>query len=135
MLYSRYKCVKLYSHSTNSSPAAGDGAGGRMDCKEFERLIPDFITQKMDFITLKQFNEHMEHCPGCKEELVIQFLVTEGMQRLEEGDAFDMQKELELRLNEAKRRMKFHSSFLRAGMFLEVAAVFMIAGIAIWIIV
>ena len=31
----------------------------------------------------------MQECPGCKEELVIQFLVTEGMQRLEDGDAFD----------------------------------------------
>lgn len=29
----------------------------------------------------------MQECPGCKEELVIQFLVTEGMQRLEDGDA------------------------------------------------
>ena len=35
----------------------------------------------------------MQECPGCKEELVIQFLVTEGMQRLEDGDAFDLQRE------------------------------------------
>ena len=51
----------------------------------------------------------MRECPGCKEELVIQFLVTEGMQRLEDGDAFDLQRELELRLAEAKRKVRFHS--------------------------
>ena len=59
------------------------GYGGSMNCKEFEKNIPDFISGKLDFLTLQEFGEHMEKCPGCKEELVIQFLVTEGMQRLE----------------------------------------------------
>ena len=52
-----------------------------MNCKEFEKNIPDFIAGKLDFQTLQEFGEHMRECPGCKEELVIQFLVTEGMQR------------------------------------------------------
>ena len=79
-----------------------------MNCKEFEKNIPDFIAGKLDFQTLQEFGEHMRECPGCKEELVIQFLVTEGMQRLEDGDAFDLQRELELRLAEAKRKVRFH---------------------------
>ena len=49
-----------------------------MNCKEFEKNIPDFIAGKLDFQTLQEFGEHMRECPGCKEELVIQFLVTEG---------------------------------------------------------
>ena len=53
-----------------------------MNCKEFEKNIPEFIAGKLDFLTLQEFGEHMRECPGCKEELVIQFLVTEGMQRL-----------------------------------------------------
>ena len=57
-----------------------------MNCKEFEKNIPEFIAGKLDFLTLQEFGEHMQECPGCKEELVIQFLVTEGMQRLEDGD-------------------------------------------------
>ena len=56
------------------------GYGGNMNCKEFEKNIPDFISGKLDFLTLQEFGEHMRECPGCKEELVIQFLVTEGMQ-------------------------------------------------------
>jgi len=83
-----------------------------MNCKEFEKNIPDFIAGKLDFQTLQEFGEHMRECPGCKEELVIQFLVTEGMQRLEDGDAFDLQRELELRLAEAKRKVRFHMAFL-----------------------
>ena len=50
-----------------------------MNCKEFEKNIPEFIAGKLDFLTLQEFGEHMQECPGCKEELVIQFLVTEGM--------------------------------------------------------
>ena len=48
-----------------------------MNCKEFEKNIPEFIAGKLDFLTLQEFGEHMQECPGCKEELVIQFLVTE----------------------------------------------------------
>ena len=77
-----------------------------MDCKEFERQIPDFINNKMDFMTLNQFEEHMQHCDSCKEELVIQFLVTEGMQRLEKGSTFDLQSELETKINKADRRIR-----------------------------
>ena len=110
------------------------GYGGSMNCKEFEKNIPDFISGKLGFLTLQEFGEHMEKCPGCKEELVIQFLVTEGMQRLEDGDAFDLQKELEVRLLEAKRKMKFHMAFMKMGAVLEVLTVIFLMGFLGWII-
>lgn len=105
-----------------------------MDCKEFERLIPEFINQEMDFRTMKLFREHLDKCDNCREELVIQFLVTEGMARLEEGNAFDLQKELDRRLDEAQRRVQFHSSFLCIGVVLETAAMLAIAGVVLWIL-
>lgn len=105
-----------------------------MNCKEFEKWIPAFISQEMDYRKLKSFKEHFKSCPGCKEELVIQFLVTEGMARLEEGSAFDLQKELDRRMEEAERKVRFHHSFLYAGLVLEAAAMLTIAGIVAWII-
>ncbi len=83
---------------------------------------------------MQEFGEHMRECPGCKEELVIQFLVTEGMQRLEDGDAFDLQRELELRLAEAKRKVRFHMAFLKTGAVLEVLTVIFLMGFLGWII-
>ena len=71
--------------------------------------------------------------PGLQ-ELVIQFLVTEGMQRLEDGDAFDLQRELELRLAEAKRKVRFHMAFLKTGAVLEVLTVIFLMGFLGWII-
>jgi len=106
-----------------------------MDCKEFEKMIPDFFERKMDFLTLNQFNQHMKECPDCKEELTIRFLVTEGIQRLEEGDAFDLQKELGQHLEESERKIKKNKHFLRVGELFELLAILLIAGFALWVII
>lgn len=105
-----------------------------MDCKEFEKLIADFIDRKLDYAALKSFCGHMDHCKNCREELVIQFLVTEGVQRLEDGGAFDLQKELEQRLQEARHELRVHEGFLRLGIAMEILAVCLLAGIILWIL-
>ena len=102
-----------------------------MDCKEFEKLIPDFIKNRLDYSSMKRFSEHMERCANCKEELIIQFLVTEGVQRLEDGRAFDLQK----RISRIKRKIRLHGNMIRLGIAMEIAAVGILAGIAalIWL--
>lgn len=105
-----------------------------MDCKEFEKRIPDFIDRKLDYLSLKRFSGHMEECENCKEELVIQFLVTEGIQRLEDGNAFDLQSELEQRLEEARRKLRFHGRILHFGIALEILSVILLIGIVIWVL-
>ncbi len=105
-----------------------------MTCKEFEKQIPVFLKRELDFFTLKQFVEHLESCPECHEELVIQFLITEGMQRLEEGDAFDLQSELSDRLAEARSRIRFHSLFLYVGAGVKTLGIALIAGFVIWVL-
>lgn len=94
-----------------------------MECKEFEKLIPGFIENKLDYSAMKRFSEHLEQCDNCKEELVIQFLVTEGVQRLEDGGAFDLQKEMDQRISKIKRRIKLHGNMIRLGIVMEIAAV------------
>lgn len=106
-----------------------------MDCKEFEKWIPVFLSRKMDFLTMEKFAKHMEECPGCSEELEIQFLVVEGMLRLEEGDAFDLQRELEIQLGDARRKVKFHRAFLRLGVVLEILAVLAILAAVVLILI
>lgn len=106
-----------------------------MNCKEFEKKIPDFINKKMDFLTLRKFNGHMENCEACREELRIQFLVMEGMQSLEEGDVFDLQDALSSHLVESRRKIRFHSACLGFGFLLELLAVIMVAGAVIFILV
>lgn len=94
-----------------------------MECKEFEREIPAFIAGELDDKTMLEFLEHIEKCPDCKEELSIQVLVQEGMARLEDGSAFDLQKELERKMQEARKRIRRHRTVRAIRLTLELAAV------------
>lgn len=106
----------------------------KLDCKEFERLIPDFIGRKMDYPTLLLFSEHRDSCEECREELAIQFLVSEGMHRLEDGNVFDLQFELNERLEEMKRKINFNSAFLYLGTAVEIVAACFLMTIFVWIL-
>ncbi|MDR2043083.1 MAG: zf-HC2 domain-containing protein [Clostridium sp.] len=105
-----------------------------MNCKEFEGLIPGFLCHTLDYKTLKAFLQHMASCADCTEEVTIQILVTDGMSRLEEGSAFDLQGELRRRLAEAGRKVRFHKVFLTIGFILEILAMLVIAGAIFWIL-
>lgn len=106
----------------------------RMECREFERLIPGFLKRELDYPALKRFYEHRESCGECREELSIQFLVAEGMQRLEEGNAFDLQFELGQRLEETRRKIRVNSAFLYFGTALEIAAMCLLICSYVWIL-
>ncbi len=91
-----------------------------LDCKEYEKLIPDFLGDKLDSDTLERFIKHIETCPECMEEVSIQFLITEGMNRLEEGSTFELSKELNVLIEENKdwiymmkcKNLAWHASML-----------------------
>ncbi len=90
-----------------------------MNCIEFEKSVPDFCHKKMDFISTKQFIGHLRSCPNCKEELNIQFLIEEGLNRLEEGGALDLQKEIVELVKEAEKNVRTHEKVLKAGKAVE----------------
>ena len=66
----------------------------KMTCRQAEKLIPLYLSGELDTKELKDFARHMEQCTVCTEELSVQYLVAEGMNRLESGEAFDLQKEV-----------------------------------------
>ncbi len=82
-----------------------------MICKDIEDMIPSFLADDLDTDDLREFMEHVDNCEDCMEELSIQFLVLEGLARLEDGNVFDLQRELDIRLEEAG-----HSLNRREGM-------------------
>ena len=91
-----------------------------------EKLIPQFLDDDLDNQDLSDFLDHIDNCPECKEELTIQFLVRVGMQRLEDGNTFNLAKELERELTEAKKKMHRRKTLVLISYVLEitVAALF-----------
>lgn len=94
-----------------------------MDCKAAEKLIPDFIRGRMETRTAKHFLAHVKKCASCKEELSIQFLVTVGLERLEDGEAFNLNKELSSRIAVAERHVKIRERLQWGLYYFEAIAV------------
>ncbi|MCM1121901.1 MAG: zf-HC2 domain-containing protein [Eubacterium sp.] len=92
-----------------------------MDCKETEKKIPSFLQDELDGSRLEEFMNHVESCPECKEELSIQFLVTEGLERLENGNNFNLQEELLMKLEGAEHRISIHRMLWYTLVCLEAA--------------
>ncbi len=105
-----------------------------MDCKEFEKRIPGFIKRKLDYVTLKAFIEHLEDCSKCREELTIQFLIDEGLVRLEEGSAFDLSYELRVRFHEADKKIHRNNLMITVGKVFEYIVMAVITVVVISII-
>ena len=105
-----------------------------MTCKEFEKIIPEYMQKKLDFMMEKQFVEHLHACPTCKEELNIQFLVEEGLVRLEDGRAFDLQKEIKELLKETDKKIRVHEKAVKIGKIVEIILIVAVLA-AVWILV
>lgn len=105
-----------------------------MDCKEYEKRIPKFIADEMNFTQLKDFAKHVSICESCKEELTIQFLIDKGLERLEEGSAFDLNKEMRLRMEAAKGKIQFHERLLKIGFFWELLTMAGVIAVVVWIL-
>ncbi len=96
------------------------GLGNTMDCKEFQRMIPDFLEDELDNYSLEDFLNHIEKCKNCKEELTIQFLIDAGIQRLEDGSTFNLSDELQLTIGDAWQRLRMRKRLLKTAYFLQV---------------
>ena len=92
-----------------------------MTCKDAEKLIPLFLDDDLDNQDLADFLDHVDSCPECKEELTIQFLVKVGMQRLEDGNTFNLSRELGSILKDARRRLRHRKNLVITSYVLEIA--------------
>lgn len=77
-----------------------------MDCKTNQKMIPDFLTGKLETKELKRFLLHARGCDACMEELTIQYLVMIGAAILEEGKSFDLNRELSGLLERAEKQIR-----------------------------
>ncbi len=100
---------------------AWESQGADMNCKEAEKTIPSFLNDELDGDDLADFLEHIEECPECKEELSIQFLVSEGLEQLEQGNNFNLQEALVETLDSADDRIRINRALRHILFWLELA--------------
>lgn len=71
-----------------------------MDCRRFQKLIPDFINDSMELDDMEAFVRHSKECAECFDELEIYYMLYEGLDKIE-NDAkasFDLKGELSHKL-------------------------------------
>ncbi len=98
-----------------------------MNCDAAQKLIPEFLDDDLDNQELAEFLGHIDACPECKEELTIQFLVKVGMQRLEDGNTFNLSRELDILLSESKKKLSARRYLVLLSFSLEIAVAAMLA--------
>lgn len=73
-----------------------------LSCREYREMIVPFLENRLDNKEKRFFMKHIDHCTGCKEELKIQYLVREGLSRLEKGKNFDFHKDFDYKVKQEK---------------------------------
>lgn len=96
-----------------------------MDCKETQRCIHLFLKEELDMRTAQKFVEHVHTCSECMEELTIEYLLLEGINRLENAEDIDVQNELDEKLDRVMNRKRMYKQ-LKAGLFLIASMMFCI---------
>lgn len=94
-----------------------------VDCKKIEKRIPLYLSDKLSVYETLAFLNHIKECPSCKEELTIQYMVSEGLNKAEEENNYDLYKGLDLKINESYKKIKNHDLTYLLVSFLTCMAV------------
>ena len=94
-----------------------------INCKNFANFIPDFLSDNLENAELADFLAHLDSCPDCREELSTQYLLYEGMARLETGGPFDLEKELEEVNRAARKRLSRRQRIFSTAAALEIVTI------------
>jgi len=58
-----------------------------MDCITFQKMIPVYMNKTLSDESLNEFLNHKKNCSKCSDELEVFYIVTKGMEILDEKDA------------------------------------------------
>lgn len=101
----------------------------KTDCKTIEKIIPDFIDDKLPVSRLIMLLDHVKECPECREELTIQYMVSEGLQRAEKENDYNLLAGLEAKINDGYAKIKGHDVVYAGFAFCIIAIICVIIGV------
>ena len=102
-----------------------------LSCQNATKMISGFIRNTLGIQELELFMNHIEHCPNCREELSIQFLIHAGLVGLEDGENYDLQAELDEALEDAHRKIRMHHCLKQSVVAVEIVGILALLIVAI----
>lgn len=88
--------------------------------KRFDALIPAFFDDRLSPGQLSRFLHHYDTCAECREELSIQLLISQGLARMESGEAFNLEEELDACVEKERIRLERRQRAARLAAFYEI---------------
>lgn len=82
-----------------------------MNCLEAQGLIMKYINDDLSGPQLEDFLEHIDSCPDCKEELEIYYILTTGMNQLDNDyvDTYNFHEAFEKQLDRSRKNLDISS--------------------------
>lgn len=105
----------------------------KVDCKKIEKMIPLYLDDKLKAYETLALLEHLKICPECKEELTIQYMVSEGLNRAEIENDYNLLEGLSEKIAESYKKIKAHDVVSFGFTFCLIAS-FCLVAIALLII-
>ena len=94
-----------------------------MDCKECKGYIHPFLKKELDDRKSRLLLKHIDECHSCKEDMRSEYLVIEGLKRLESGSGFNLMKDYEIML---KRETEKNEAIHKTRLAVNIALAFML---------
>ena len=87
-----------------------------MDCIEFNKMIGPYLKGELSDEELNDFLHHLDHCAQCDEELEINYIVSEGMERLDRDKAdYDLSRAYSESKQGSRHYMQLRKSLIRVS--------------------
>ena len=82
-----------------------------MNCLESQGLIMKYINNELSGMQLEEFLEHIDRCPDCKEDLEIYYILTTGMNQLDNDyvDTYNFYEAFEKQLDRSRKDIDISS--------------------------
>ena len=93
-----------------------------MKCQDMERYIPLFINDKLTGIRMREFIEHIEGCEGCFDEMEMNYLLKEALNRLTVEGSYDLHGELMKKIKNTKKCVEVHETITMLRRVLMICA-------------
>lgn len=105
-----------------------------LDCKSIEKMIPIYLEDKLEAYQMLALLNHVKKCQECKEELSIQYMVSEGLTRAEEENNYNLVEGLDLKIKDSYKKIKAHDVVFFGFSFCLVLSVCLIIAAIMFII-